>query len=51
MAQVDMNAQHNLNIGGVRFWTEEEWLASRAAQETGSNLITDASNDTVRSRS
>jgi hypothetical protein len=47
MAQVDMHAQHDVPIGGVRFWTEAEWLASRAAQENGSNLITDVSNDTV----
>jgi hypothetical protein len=47
MAQVDMHAQYDVPIGGVRFWTEEEWLASQAGQESNPRLITDASNDTI----
>ena len=47
MAQIDMHAQHGVPIVGVRFWTEAEWLASRAAQESNSHFITDASNDAV----
>jgi hypothetical protein len=32
LAQVDVTAQHNQNIIGVRVWTEAEWLAYRAQQ-------------------
>ena len=47
LAQLDMAAQQNVDIVGGRWWTEEEWLASQAAQESNPRLITDASNDTI----
>ena len=35
LAQVDDTAQQpNWNITGVRFWTEEEWLAHRLLART-----------------
>jgi hypothetical protein len=40
LAQVDGTAQEKQNITGVRFWTEEEWLARRDAQPGNSRLIT-----------
>jgi hypothetical protein len=40
LAQVDATAQDKQNITGVRFWTEEEWLAHRDAQKGNSRLIT-----------
>jgi hypothetical protein len=40
LAQVDAAAQDKQNITGVRFWTEEEWLAHRDAQQGKSRLIT-----------
>ena len=49
LAQLDMAAQQNVNIVGGGWWTEEEWLASQAAQESNPRLITDASHDTVAS--
>jgi len=45
LAQVDDTAQQNWNITGVRFWTEEEWLAHRDAQQGNSRLITDDVSD------
>jgi hypothetical protein len=47
LAQVDVTAQQNQNIIGVRFWTEEEWLASRDAQPGNSRLITNDVSDAV----
>jgi hypothetical protein len=40
LAQVDDTAQQNWNITGVRFWTEEEWLARCDGQQGKSRLIT-----------
>ena len=45
LAQVDDTAQDNWNIIGVRFWTEEEWLAHRDAQQGNSRLIADEVSD------
>jgi hypothetical protein len=43
LAQVDLTAQHYQNIAGVRFWTEEEWRASRTiTEESDSKLISHA---------
>src|SRR5262249_47443086 len=36
-----------LGVTGVRFWTEEEWLAHRDAQQGNSRLITDEVSDAV----
>jgi hypothetical protein len=47
LAQVDATAQEKQNITGVRFWTEEEWLASRTAGENNSNLLTNDVSDAV----
>jgi hypothetical protein len=47
LAQVDLTAQHNQNIIGVRLWTREEWLAYRDAQQGNCRLIANAGNDTV----
>ena len=47
LAQVDATAQEKQNITGVRFLTEEEWLAHRDAQQGNSRLITEASEDAV----
>ena len=44
-APYDDTAQHNYNITGVRFWTEEEWLAHRDAQKGNSRLITNDVSD------
>jgi hypothetical protein len=48
LAQVDVTAQHNQNIIGVRVWTEAEGLAYRA-QQGHPRLITDATYDAVSS--
>ena len=40
LAQVDASAQEKQNIMGVRLWTEEEWLASRAKLEGNSDRST-----------
>jgi hypothetical protein len=45
LAQVDAAAQEKQNITGVRFWTEEEWLAHRDAQQGNSRLIANDVND------
>jgi len=47
LAQVDAIAEYNYNITGVRFWTEEEWLAHRDAQQSNSRLITSEVSDAV----
>ena len=47
LAQADVTDQHNYNITGVRFWTEEEWIASRDAQQGNSRLITNDFSDVV----
>jgi hypothetical protein len=48
LAQVDLTAQQNQNIIGIRFWTEAEWLASRDAQQGGnSRLVTNDVSDAV----
>ena len=47
LAQVDTTAQDKPNITGVRFLTEEEWLAHRDAQQANSRLITDDVSDAV----
>jgi hypothetical protein len=47
LAQVDDTAHEKQNITGVRFWTEEEWLAHRDAQQGNSRLITDGVSDAV----
>ena len=41
LAQADVTDQHNYNITGVRFWTEEEWL-HRDAHQGNSRLMTSA---------
>jgi hypothetical protein len=40
LAQVDGTAHKKQNITGVRFWSREEWLAHRDAQQGNSRLIT-----------
>jgi hypothetical protein len=47
LAQVNDTDQHNQNIIGIRFWTEEEWLANREAQQGNSRLITNDVSDAV----
>jgi hypothetical protein len=47
LAQVDATAQDRQNITGVRFWTEEEWLAHRDAQQGKSRLIANDVSDAV----
>jgi len=47
LAQVDAAAQEKQNITGVRFWTEEEWLAHRDAEQGNSRLITNDVGDAV----
>jgi hypothetical protein len=39
LAQVDVAAQQNQNIIGVRVWTREEWLAYRDAQQGNSRAL------------
>jgi len=45
--EIHDRAQQNWNITGVRFWTEEEWLAHRDAQQGNSRLITNDVSDAV----
>jgi hypothetical protein len=45
LTQVDATAQEKQNITGVRFWTQEEWLAHRDAQQGNSRLLTSEVND------
>jgi hypothetical protein len=47
LAQADVTAQDKQNIVGVRFWTEEEWLAHRDAQQGNSRLITNDVSDAI----
>jgi hypothetical protein len=47
LAQVDATPQENQNIIGVRFWTEEEWLAYRDAQQAISCFLTGQASDAV----
>jgi hypothetical protein len=47
LAQVDGTAQEKQNITGIRFWTEEEWLAHRDAQQGNSRLIAKDVSDAV----
>jgi hypothetical protein len=47
LAQVDTTAQDEPNITGVRFLTEEEWLARRDAQQGNSRLINNDVSDAV----
>jgi hypothetical protein len=47
LGQADLAAQQQPKITGVRFWTEAEWLASRAEQESNSNLLTNEGSDAV----
>ena len=45
LAQADLTAQQQPKITGVRFWTREEWLAHRDAQQGNSRLITNDVSD------
>jgi hypothetical protein len=47
LAQTDLTAQQQPKITGVRFWTREEWLAFRIAEENNSRLITNDVSDAV----
>jgi hypothetical protein len=47
LAQVDATAQEKQNITGVRFWTQEEWLAHRDAEQGNSRLVTNDVSDAV----
>jgi hypothetical protein len=47
LAQADVTDQHNYNITRVRFWTEEEWLASRDAQQGNPRLLTSEVSDAI----